>query len=242
MIQILVPLAGPSAFFQEESFPYPKPLVEIKGIPMIQRVIECLEAIPGEKKFIFILNDRDCTKFHLDDTIRILTENQALIISLKNSTYGAVCSALMAVDVLDPEQPLMISNGDQIIEEKLSEAIAYFSSNNYDGGVVTFQSVHPKWSYIRTEGPSVIEAAEKRPISRNAIAGIYYYREAQLFIESAFQTLYKDSSQDGVFYVSSTLNEMILKNSKIGYFPIENHFYHSFYSPQKIQEFEQNLK
>lgn len=237
-MQILIPLAGSNTFFQEDNFPYPKPLVEIKGIPMIQWVIESYQHLPGEKKFIFILNEKDCTKFHLDDTIRILTNNQGTIIPLKSSTQGAICSTLMAIDKLEKQNNLIISNGDQIIEEKLGKAIEYFQSNNFDAGVITFESVHPKWSYILKEGEEVIEAAEKRPISREAVAGVYYYKRAQGFIDAAFQALYKDSSYEGSFFISATLNELILKNKRVGSFRIENQFYHSFYSPQKILEFE----
>ncbi|WP_421796969.1 glycosyltransferase family 2 protein [Haliscomenobacter sp.] len=238
MIQILVPLAGSSSFFQEEEFQYPKPLIEIKGIPMIQWVIECLQKIEGAKKFIFILNERDCTKFHLDDTISILTDNQAIIVKLKNATKGAICSALMAIDELDTESPLLISNGDQVIEKELQDAVTYFDTSLLDAGVVTFQSVHPKWSFIRTEGNNVVETAEKRPISRDAVAGIYYFKKTSYFIKAAFDALYKDSSHEGFFFISAAVNELILTNQQVGYYKIENKNYHSFYSPQKIKEFE----
>ncbi len=234
-------MSAPSSFFQEEIFTYPKPLIEISGLPMIHWVIDSLLKINGEKKFFFILNYQDCVKFHLDDTIKILTNDEAIILVLKNNTQGAVCSVLMSIDRLDMNQPLIIANGDQILENNFNEALSHFDYYGFDAGVVTFDSVHPRWSYIRKEGMKVVEATEKRPISRAAIAGIYYYRKAQYYADSAFKVLYKGNSQGGSFYISATINEMILNNLNVGYFQVNNSIYHSFYSPQKIQEFELNL-
>lgn len=243
MLQILIPIAGGNAFFSDHAeYQFPKPLVEIDGKPMIQWVYENLSEIGSkEKKFIFILREEDCTRFHLDQTVNILTDGKASVIRLKEETKGAVCSCLMAIDFLDPEQPLLIANGDQIIEKDLDAAIKYFQKNDLDGGLVTFESVHPKWSYARMEGELVVETAEKRPISKKAIAGIYYFKKAGDFVKGGFEVIKKNTNTNGIFFVSSTINELILNNQKVGAYSIANDHYHSFYSPQKIKEFEHSL-
>ena len=39
-----------------------------------------------------------------------------------------------------------------------------------DAGVITFESVHPRWSYVRLDSENrVTETAEKRPISNSRI-------------------------------------------------------------------------
>ncbi|MBL7750469.1 MAG: glycosyltransferase family 2 protein, partial [Chitinophagaceae bacterium] len=196
MLQILIPIAGGNAFFSDHAeYQFPKPLVEIDGKPMIQWVYENLSEIGNkEKKFVFILREEDCTRFHLDQTVNILTDGQASVIRLKEETKGAVCSCLMAIDFLDPEQPLLIANGDQIIEKDLDAAIKYFQKNDLDGGLVTFESVHPKWSYARMEGELVVETAEKRPISKKAIAGIYYFKKAGDFVKGGFEVIKKNTN------------------------------------------------
>lgn len=243
MLQILIPIAGGNAFFSDNAeYQFPKPLVEIDGKPMIQWVYENLSEIGSkEMKFVFILRDEDCTRFHLDQTVHILTDGKASVIRLKEETKGAVCSCLMAIDHLDPEQPLVIANGDQIIEKDLAKAVSYFQKHDLDGGLVTFESVHPKWSYARMEGDRVVETAEKRPISKRAIAGIYYFKKAGDFIKGGFEVIKKNTNTNGIFFVSSTINELILHNQSVGAYSIPNDHYHSFYSPQKIKEFEHTL-
>jgi dTDP-glucose pyrophosphorylase len=240
MLQILIPLAGGNAFFSDHvEYQFPKPLIEISGRPMIQWVFENLQTIHNKEiKYIFILREEDCIRFHLDQTIAILSDGKASIVKLKEQTKGAVCSCLMAIDELDLNSPLIITNGDQIIDKKLQAAIKNFESENSDGGIITFESIHPKWSFARFEKDHVVETAEKRPISRNAIAGVYYFRKAGDFITSGFEVIKKNINVNGLYFISSTINELILSGKKVGYYTIPNDSYHSFYSPQKIKEFE----
>ena len=240
MFQILVPLAGGNAFFSDHAeYQFPKPLIEINGKPMIQWVFDNLQTIKKkEVKYIFVIREEDCIRFHLDQTIAILSDGNSSVVRLKEQTQGAVCSCLMSIDELDTDSPLLIANGDQVVDKELQAAIQYFEDKNMDGGVVTFESVHPKWSFARFEKDIVVETAEKRPISRNAIAGVYYFRKAGDFITSSFEVIKKNINTNGLFFISSTINELILSNKKVGYYAIPNEHYHSFYSPQKIKEFE----
>ena len=238
-IDILVPLAGKSLFFDDKSYPFPKPLIEVNSIPMIQLVIEKLSKIKNVNKFIFIVNNIDCKKYHIDNILRLLTDDNCEIVRLDNETKGAVCSALMAIDYIDKERELVICNGDQIIEEDHNTIIDYFRSNKYDSGVITFESIHPRWSYVRLdENNLIIETAEKRPISKSAIAGFYYFNNGYLFVESAMSMIEKDANVNGLYYIAPCLNELVLLNKKLGIFKIENNQYFSFYSPQKIKTYE----
>ncbi|WP_230370262.1 hypothetical protein [Paludibacterium denitrificans] len=88
----------------------------------------------------------------------------------------------------------------------------------------------------------VIETAEKRPISRNAIAGLYYFRHGSDFIESTKRMIQKDSHVNGNFFIAPTLNEMILDGKKIRSTPIKVNKYHTLYTPQKIKEYEAHLE
>ena len=51
----------------------------------------------------------------------------------------------------------------------------------------------------------------------------------------------KDSSVNGNFYVSSTLNELILQGKKIRVAKVATQRYHTFYTPHKIKEYESQM-
>lgn len=235
----MIPMAGFSAFYPESDRTFPKAFTEVLGRPMIQKVIENLSTIKQEKHFIFIVNEIDVKKYRIDNVLRMLTDNHCEIIVQMGATRGAVCSLLLAIQHINHENPILVSNADQIIDHDLNELLEILGSPEVDGGVVTFESVHPQWSYASIDKYGrVIETAEKKPISRNAIAGLYYFSQGKDFIESAKNSILKDRSHNGMYYTSTILNEMILKNKNIIASQIASDEYHSFYLPEKIKEYE----
>lgn len=83
--------------------------------------------------------------------------------------------------------------------------------------------------------------AEKRPISKDAVAGFYYYKKGSDFVEAAKKALLKRNSYENRYYISASVNELILSGKKVCYYDIEKEQYKSFYSPAKIKEYEESL-
>lgn len=240
MINILVPMAGDNQYFPENEFPFPKPLIEIGSRTMIERVVQNLETASKNVQFIFIVSNENCIKYHLDKTLSIITNERAQIIRLGNVTKGSACSALLAIDFIDNDIPLLIANSDQLFENHISNLINVFQ--NVDGGVITFDSVHPRWSYVRLdEKERVIETAEKQPISRNAIAGLYYFSKGFQFIEAAKKMIKKEEHINGSYFIAPVFNQMILSGKEIRMNKIKNSTFHTFYTPLKIKEYENYL-
>ena len=239
MLNIVIPLAAGKFDTDNENFLYPLPLIDIRGKALIEYLLENLNRITQDKKFIFILKETDCKKYHLDSMLNQLVEN-VTIVKLKNQTKGAICSVLYSIDEIDKNEELLIVNSDQVIDINYNEAIKALSL--FDGGLITFTAVHPRWSFIRVSDDKVVETAEKNPISNKAIAGFYYFKKAQDFIDGAFNVIKFDDNFNGSYYTSSVYNQLILKGKEIGFYHIDSNLYHSFYSPQKLKEFEEYLK
>lgn len=237
-MKILVPLAGKSSFFDDKNSPFSKPLIEIKGKSMIERVIENLSTIKGDYEFVFVVNSEDCKKYHLDNILNLLSKNSK-IVKINGETKGALCSILLAIEHINTNEELIICNGDQVLNFDFNKAISFFKSQKYDAGLITFESVHPRWSYVRFDNNNlVVETAEKRPISKHAIAGVYYFKNGKDFLKGAKESIIKGDSTNGAYYIAPSINQLILQNKVVGTFSINTKSYHSFYSPQKIREFE----
>ncbi|MCW7552198.1 glycosyltransferase family 2 protein [Endozoicomonas gorgoniicola] len=237
MLNVLIPMAGKSQYFPENEYPFPKPLIEIGHKTIVEWVVENLSTASSKVQFIFVINTADCVKFHLDSTLNIITNGQCKIVKIGEETRGSACSALMAIDHIPRNEPLLIANSDQLFTFSISKVIAEFYKS--DAGVVTFDSVHPRWSYVRLdEERRVVEAAEKHPLSRHAIAGLYYFRCGADFIEAAMQMIRKDESVNGSYFIAPILNQMILSGKEIKMYKISNDTYHTFYTPKKIKEYE----
>jgi len=242
MINIILPVAGEGSSFKDNGGVFPKNLTEINRKPMIQWVVESLR-ISQPHRFIFVVNKQDHEEFSISYTLNLLA-NGASIVVTSGQTGGSLCSALMAIDFIKDEDPCVIVNGDQVIRNQhFDKAITYFQAQQADGGIITFDSVHPKWSYVKLDSEEqVIEVAEKRPISRNATAGVYYFKNGEMFINSAFQIIRKDVKTLDQFFVCPVYNELILDNKKVIHYPIKTEEMISLGTPEEVVEFTKTLR
>lgn len=240
-MKIIIPIAG-NTEFKDSVFQYPKPLIDIDDKPLIQYVINNFYNIDeGKRDFIFIVKEELCYKYNLDYVIKQLSQNST-IIKIKGETRGAVCSILMAIDFINEDDEIIIINSDQYFLTDISVAIKYFRDMKADGGIIIFESAHPRWSFAQIdEFNSVYHTAEKKPISKNAIAGLYYFKKFGDFLESATLSILNEEYYDGQIYTSSTINQLILRNKLVKAYKIDNEKFISFYTPQKIKDFEKYI-
>ncbi|MBL8861160.1 MAG: glycosyltransferase family 2 protein [Planctomycetes bacterium] len=237
---VIIPMAGSDQAFQQHGFPFAKPLIEIDGRPLVEHAWECLRSLDLDQH-VFVVRKEDDLRFHLGDMLRLL-DPAARVVRADGPTAGAACTALLAIEHIRPEQELVIANGDQVFRLDLRRALDDFRSRGLDAGTIVFDSVHPRWSFVRL-GPDglVVEAAEKRPVSRNATAGFYYFKQGADFLEAAQSMIRKGASVNGAFFVCPTFNELILRQKRIGVFPIQRDQYISLATPQAIEDYEQTL-
>ncbi|MDB3972309.1 glycosyltransferase family 2 protein [Candidatus Thioglobus sp.] len=241
-MNLIVLAAGPSDLFQNTIQKYPKPLIEINGRTIIDRVVENLTHLYTHcDNIIFIIKKSDNQKFHLKNVINLLVP-QSLVVEVSGETAGAACTSLLAIEHLDDDKPLVITNGDQIIDTNYLNILDAFKDSKADAGAVVFNSVHPRWSYVKVNNDGdVVESAEKNPISNTATAGFYLYKKASIFSKFAKQMIMKDASVDGNFYICPVFNEMILSQKIIKTFSIESQQYHSFMSPEMLINYKEFL-
>lgn len=239
-MNVVILMAGPSKDFEDKGHLYPKYLLEESGMPIIQRVIESLSPFNANLSFVIRKEDNDSS--YMASTLRLLAPNSN-IYQVTNITKGAACTSLFAIDSINNEEQLLIINGDQYIRHGIVEAIEKFRIENFDGGVICFNSVHPRWSYVAIdENGYVCETSEKRPISDMATAGCYYFKQGKIFVEAAFNIIRKDANYNGNYYVCSTYNELILDQKRIGIYMIPKSDYLSFATPQLYENYLNNNK
>jgi dTDP-glucose pyrophosphorylase len=232
-------MAGDSGDVFESGSKYPKMLTEINEKPMVEVVIDNLKPLFNtQNKVIFVIKKDDNDKYYLGNIIKLMIP-YAHVITVEKETSGAACTALLAIEAMDDTASLLLVNGDQILDCNLQEILQEFNQKPVDGGVITFKSVHPRWSYVKVDDLGlVVEAAEKKPISNSATAGFYYYKKTLEFIQYTKRMILKDAHINGLFYICPVFNEMILDQKKITTFEISVGKYHSLMSPDKIKQFE----
>ena len=211
-------MAGAGSRFEKAGYTFPKPLIEVNGKPMIQLVVENLNI---DAQHIFIVQKEHYEKYNLQYLLNLISPNN-VIIPVEGITEGAACTTLLAKEFIDNDQPLLTANSDQFVEWDSNEFLYSMQADEVDGGILTFNSVHPKWSFAKTdEDGFVTEVAEKKPISNNATVGIYYWSKGSDYVKFAEQMIKKDNRVNGEFYVCPVYNEAIEDEKKIKTFHVE---------------------
>ena len=62
------------------------------------------------------------------------------------------------------------------------------------------------------------------------------------FVDRGMISIKNGSSVDGKYFISPVFNEYVLLGGKVGCYAVPNEQYHTFYSPQKIEEYESSRK
>lgn len=211
-MNVLIPMAGAGSRFAQAGYTFPKPLIEVDGKPMIQVVVDNLNI---EAHYVFLVQKEHYEKYNLKQLLNLIAPG-CDIVQVDGVTEGAACTTLLARNIIDTDEPLLIANSDQFVEWNSNETLYGFTADEIDGGIVTFKATHPKWSFARVgEDGFVAEVAEKNPISDDATVGIYYWRKGSDYIKYAESMIEKNIRTNNEFYVCPVFNQAIEDGRKI---------------------------
>lgn len=217
-MNIVVPMAGEGTRFRERGYTFPKPLIPIHDKTMIQVVVESL-ALEG--RYIFLCRREQLQRYAMEAMLKLFVHD-FVIVEVPGLTEGAACTVLLARERINNDEELVIANSDQWIRWNPARFLLYMRENKADGGILTFHSTHPKWSYAKVNSEGLVtEVAEKVPISTHATVGVYYFRQGRLFVRGAEEMIRKNIRTNNEFYVCPVYNELVGWGAKVLHFPVE---------------------
>lgn len=212
-LNVVIPMAGAGSRFKEAGYKLPKPLIDVKGRPMISWVVDNINI---DADYIFLVQKAHKEEYLLLESILKQNVKNCTIVEVDGMTEGAACTVLLAEEYINNGDPLFIANSDQFVEWNSNEFMYKMNEGNFDGGIVTFKANHPKWSYAKIGDDGYVrEVAEKNPISDDATVGFYYWKRGFEFVKYAKQMMDKNIRVNNEFYVCPVFNEAILDNKKI---------------------------
>ena len=236
-MKVLIPMAGAGSRFQQAGYTFPKPLIEVYGKPMIQVIVDNLNV---DSEHIFIVQEKHYEEYHLQQTLETISPH-CKIVRVDKLTEGAACTTLLAEEYIDNDEPLLIANSDQFVDWDSNLFMYSMLGDQIDGGILTFKSAHPKWSYAKlNEEGFVSEVAEKKPISDIATVGIYFWKKGSDYVKYAKRMIDKDIRVNNEFYTAPVYNEAIADNKKIKIFNIDEDGMWGLGTPEDLDYFLKN--
>ena len=86
-------MAGAGSRFEQAGYTFPKPLIDVKGKPMIQVVTENLNI---KANYIYVVQKEHREKYNLRYSYLTLITPKCKIVEVDGVTEGAACTALLA--------------------------------------------------------------------------------------------------------------------------------------------------
>lgn len=236
-LNVLIPMAGAGSRFANAGFTFPKPLIDVRGKPMVQVVVENMNM---EANFIFIVQKSHYEKYNLQYMLQLIAPG-CQIVQVDGVTEGAACTVLMAKELINNDDKLFMINSDQFIEWNSNEVMYSLAADQIDGGILTFESTHPKYSYVKTDDKGfAAEVVEKKVISNMATVGAYYWTKGSDFVKYAERMIAANKRVNNEFYVAPVYQEAIDDGKKIKVKNIEKFW--SLGTPEDLTTFLQEYK
>lgn len=236
-LNVLIPMAGAGSRFEQAGYTFPKPLIDVKGKPMIQVVVDNLNI---DANYIYVVQKAHREKYNLDTLLNLITPN-CKIVETDGLTEGAACTALLAKEYIDNDSPLFFANSDQFVQWDSNEFLYKMNETQADGGIVTFKAIHPKWSFAKVDDRGyVTEVAEKNPISDKATVGYYYWKNGSDFVKYAERMIELNKRVNNEFYVCPVFNEAIADSKIIRTFDVKGMW--GLGTPEDLKHYLENYK
>lgn len=243
-MNIVVPLAGKDDAFVER-FGDLKPFVNINGTSLIELTLKCLPF--QSARLIFIILGEDEKRFDASTRLKKIFGNDISIIITDTQTEGSLCSALLASDLIDSEEELLIDLAD-VYFDPLSLGNDIESKDSFIKAILPIcgNTVQNKpWGYVYLNDQNLVEYVSEKevdPSCQNATLGLYYFAHGKDFVKYSNLAIRRNLRVDynNLFYVAPVYNLLIDNKEKVGvaYTKIIN----VLGTPDEVQEFMESSK
>ena len=236
-LHIIMPMASEGSRFARAGWTTPKPLIELRGVPLFRRAINSVAIEGVEMKYSFIVRQEHIDNQHIDQLIKAI-QPDARVFSVLKTTRGAVETCLVAESAIDDEDAVVVMDCDLEFRSKrynelVAQALAVPAVEADGGALVSFESDNPRYSYAEIDDEGrVLRTAEKEPISNHALCGAYFFGSGKDFKHIAHQLLEDGTHDKAEFYVSLLYNYLLAEGKVVRLAPMEE--YYSYGTPEEL--------
>jgi NDP-sugar pyrophosphorylase family protein len=210
-INIVVAMAGAGTRFAEKGFLLPKPLIPAFGEPMYRHAVRSLPLHLAERLIFLIRADRQSDRLRRDieDSFSAF---RPIVVEIDHLTRGQAETVLYARHQIAFHRPILVHNADSAFE---MSSFADFPPAA-DGALLLFRGSGKKWSYAAMDAQGHIsEVREKDPISPFASTGTYYFRSSVQLIDLIQQSMSRQQTVNGEYYIGPLYNVMAAQGQPI---------------------------
>ena len=199
----------------------PKPMIRVAGRPLLERIILHLVSFGIRRIFLAVNHLAPVIEDYFEDGSKYGTKIEYLREDHPLGSGGAI-SLLPKI----PEQPLLVMNGDLIIDTNFTDMIEFHSENDFYATMGVFSYFHQvPFGCVEIEDNRLAGLEEKPILEKMVNAGIY------VLSPQAVSAIPKNT-----YFSITTLFEDAIKNNLVcGTFPVEREWL-DIGTPQQLRK------
>lgn len=205
-MKIIIPMAGKGKRMRPHTLTVPKPLINVAGKPIVQRLVEDITKVCGEKvdEIAFIIGP-DFGKEVEDNLIKIAEDQGAKgTICYQEKALGTAHAIMCAKDSITGKT--VVAFADTLFR-------ADFVMDTNQEGVIWVQGIEDprQFGVVKLNDAGVITDFVEKPetfVSNLAIIGIYYFKDGDNLKKELQYLLDNNITEKGEFQLTNALENM----------------------------------
>jgi len=199
----------------------PKPMIRVAGRPLLERIILHLVSFGIRRIFLAVNHLAPVIEDYFEDGSKYGTKIEYLREDHPLGSGGAI-SLLPKI----PEQPLLVMNGDLIIDTNFTDMIEFHSENDFYATMGVFSYFHQvPFGCVEIEDNRLAGLEEKPILEKMVNAGIY------VLSPQAVSAIPKNT----YFSITTLFEDAIKNNLACGTFPVEREWL-DIGTPQQLRK------
>ena len=210
-MKIIVPMAGRGSRLRPHTLTVPKPLIPIAGKPIVQRLVEDIAKVAGEKidEIAFIIGDFGP---EVEESLLQIAEK----LGAKGSIYTQDEPLGTAHAIKCAENSMQ---GDVVVAFADTLFRADFNLDKNSDGVIWVKKVEDPSAFgvVKLDDYGFITDFVEKPkefVSDLAIIGIYYFKSAEKLMDEINYIMSNDIKQGGEYQLTTALENLRSKGAK----------------------------
>lgn len=236
-MNILIPMAGAGQRFKDAGYMSSKPAIPTydrrdgKKKPMVVCAVNDLPGL-GTAKVIFVERN-----FHHSDGTEAEIKRfypDAHFITVDALTEGQACTCLLAKELIDNEEELLIAGCDNGMEYDADA----FDRAKQENDVLVFTYRHNEsvlknpnaygWILVSEDGKitgtSIKKAISDHPMEDHAVVATFWFRRGSMFVEAAEKMIGENDRINHEFYVDQVIKHVLELHMRASVFEIKRYF------------------
>ncbi len=222
--KILIPMAGAGQRFADAGYKVHKPAIMTidretgEEKPMVVCATKDLPGVASDGSNVIYVDRTFHKTDGVEDAIRAYFP-KATFITIDHLTEGQACTCMLAEELLDPEEPLLIAGCDngmdiniEAFEELTKDCDCIVFTYRHNEAVLANPNAYG-WMITDEDGnitgTSIKKAISDTPMEDPAVVATFWFKKAKVFLEATKKMIAENDRINQEFYVDQTAKHVL---------------------------------